>query len=140
MVLKNRLIIDNYQVTVSHRRDKNPRIYIYIYADLLSSRDWTRYAKKTKEKGDREETQMRLFTTLHGFLDTFFEVSREPTFNQQATSPLRRARQLTAREENRRKDAQAQQRGRRGEEGRRREERCRLIKEGDGTNRKRRES
>lgn len=30
MVLKNRLIIDNYQVTVSHRRDKNPRIYIYI--------------------------------------------------------------------------------------------------------------
>lgn len=56
--------------------------------------------QKMKEKVDREETQTRLFTTLHGFLDTFFEVSREPTClcdEQTAAAP---------REENRRKDAQ----------------------------------
>lgn len=84
--------------------------------------------QKMKEKVDREETQTRLFTTLHGFLDTFFEVSREPTClcdEQTAAAP---------REENRRKDAQTPKGG--GE----REERCRLIKEGDATSRKRRES
>lgn len=80
---------------------------------------------KMKEKVDREETQTRLFTTLHGFLDTFFEVSREPTC-------------LCRRQQHRGK--KIDEKTRRHQREKEREERCRLIKEGDATSRKRRES